>query len=92
MAKIPKSDVDTFLDRCKAVAKKRGLKLSTLSLYIMNDGAVLPRLEEDSTKDIGTRKREAAEIELAKVGRGKPTIYQEAQGLSGKAAQRATAG
>ena len=83
MAKTDQSAVDAFLARAKAVAKKRNLKLSTLSLYIMNDGNVLPRLDENPGADIGTRKREAAEAELAKIARGKPTTYQLAAGLSG---------
>lgn len=86
-----KSAVDAFLKRAKAAAEKRGLKLSTLSLYIMNDGNVLPRLDANPDADIGTRKREAAEIELTKLERGKPTTYQVDQGLSGNPPQRATA-
>lgn len=82
------SAVDLFLERCRSVAKKRGIKLSTLSAYVVNDGKVLPRVVKGG--DIGTRKLEAAEVELAKMERGEPTTYELALGYGKPAKPRAS--
>jgi len=55
---------ETFLKRAKAHAAAAGIKLSTLSLYLMNDGKGLSRIDEGG--DIGTRQLERAEAILAK--------------------------
>lgn len=55
---------ESFLARAEAFAKEAGIKLSTLSLYLMKDGKGLDRIKAGG--DIGTRQLERAELELAR--------------------------
>lgn len=62
MATSTLDQVDAFVERAKAFAADAELKLSTLSLYLLNDGKDLDRLAEGG--DIGTRKLARAVAEL----------------------------
>lgn len=55
--------IQDFLKRAMAYAKAAGLKPSTVSLYVFNDGKVIERLKRGGRIDVGALERGAAELE-----------------------------
>lgn len=67
--------ISDFLARCDAVAQRRGIRRSTLSTLLFNDGKRLDQLASGSS-DVGVKRLAEAEAELGRVA-AQTVVHQD---------------